>query len=229
MSAAAALKPVAEPSLRDVLRELIALRPARHEAVQRANAMIDRARTAIEAAEADLGRFADLDARVAAERARMVKADLSGPLPDALIAERTAHRAARERVEEARAALKVLEAEHATAQDTLRRHDAAIHTQAVKVLLQEGTRLADELVAAKRRTWALEVELIALDTALGAALTAEQKYPLREMFARLAKPFNMPPQGKDGPPHLAQPVLARWRNLLAALQQDASAPVEPEV
>lgn len=186
-----------------------------------------QAQDAAAAAEQDLARFADLDQRIGAARAALVKKGKTGRLPDHLIAEREQRRVARELVEETNSALALLTSEQANAEQHLRMASAARSAAALQLLLDQAAALSAELRAAKEQAWELEDQLRGIDfvvTGTVPTLPREVRGTLMQQLSGLFEPLHM--QRPDYPPASpANPVrleAARWRKRHAELIDSAA-------
>src|SRR5438067_9561686 len=104
------------PEPRAALAACIAAREAARNALQQATETLTTASVAVEGLEKELAAYDGLDNAIAKARASLVKRGESGPLPSDLVAKRKARDEARERLDETRLALNLLEREKAEAQ-----------------------------------------------------------------------------------------------------------------
>jgi len=228
MEAEVQVEPTTSTSSRDVLAAAIGRERAAVAALESASIAVKQARAAVEEVKSHLARFDDLDERIAAARAEMVKRNDSGSLPRALINEREARRVARERLDECNSALALLEAQRGAAEKTLREASEAVSVDALHVILDEATALSNGLHAAQMRQWHLADSLYALDLMVNVAIGTLPHGPkgaLRQRLGRLLQPLNAqrpepPPLAPNSPLRLEA---ALWRALHAELRRDPNA------
>lgn len=156
-------------SQRAALREAIAEREDKREAVGRVERAITRGRELLAALEKELARFADLDAVILRHRAkRVTDAAQAGPekpdlkLPNDLIEARKARDEAAEQVAAAKFALKNLASDLARAQGALNCAERRVSDAAQAVLLGEATLQAAAFTKAWAAVWHLYDVLTAL-------------------------------------------------------------------
>src|SRR6266478_5592053 len=111
MKALAVVEKAATHPGREQLAEAHRAREAAESALEKAKSTLEKAQRGVQDAELDLETCSGLDERLARARADMVKHGKSGPLPSSLISERTQRNGAKERLEESKGALTLLEAE----------------------------------------------------------------------------------------------------------------------
>jgi hypothetical protein len=223
--------PTVSASAREVLAATIDRNHFAEAALESACIAANQARAAVVAAGSHLAQFSDLDKRIAATRAEMVKCNDTGTLPNSLIAERNARHAARETLEECNGALALLEAEQVAAEKDLRDAAEAVSVAALHVMLDEAGALSEGLRATQQQQWRLADSLYALDLVVSAAtgaLPGGQKAAIRQRLWRLLEPLNM--RRPDLPPAApAYPLrlhTARWRTLHAELRRNAEVQVQ---
>jgi len=222
----------AHASAREVLAATIDRNRVAEATLEQSSVAVKQARAAVVAAESHLAQFADLDNRIAATRAEMVKRNDPGTLPGSLIAERSARHAARETLEECNGALALLEAEQGVAEKELREAAEAVSVAALHVMLDEASALSDGLRAAQQQQWRLAESLYALDlmvSAASGALPGGPRAALRQRLGKLLEPLHMqrlvlPPTAPDNPLRLHA---ARWRTLHAELKRNSEVQVQP--
>jgi DNA repair exonuclease SbcCD ATPase subunit len=227
MKSATALRPVPDP--RAELRARIEQQEKARQDLERSAAAMERARRAVNAAQADVGNFRDLDDQTAAARAAMLRRGESGSLPDDVIRQREARRAAEEHLAEVSAALELLQREHVDAEKALQRVTGGLAYEAYKILLREGAVMGDELKDLKQRVWTLTDRLTALDRVIGAGTLGEVRMRLgvamAEEWRRISAALNlqepMYAPSLDPTRHVAE----RLREWHRRLQVDPDAPV----
>jgi len=228
MEAALQVQPTTGTSSRDVLAAAIGRERAAVAALESASIAVKQARAAVEEVKSNLAQFDDLDERIAAARAEMVKRNDPGTLPEGFIAEREARRATRERLEECSSALALLEAQQGAAEKALREAAEAASVAALHVILDEASALSHGLSAAQQKQWHLADSLYALDLVVNVAIGTLPHGPkgaLRQRLGRLLQPLNAqrpepPPLAPNSPLRLEA---ALWRALHAELRRDPNA------
>jgi hypothetical protein len=215
---------------RAALTAAVERRAAADDSLRRTAEALGRANRASAEAEANLARFADLDHRIAAARALLVRQDRSGPVPDSLVAEREQRRLARERAEESAGALQVLRDEHADAEKALREATEALSLAAMHVMLDEATALSDAARAAQHQLWHSGDMLLALDLMVTGAsmhLPKPARAPIPALILRLLEPLNAQRAEfpSTSPANPVRQEVERWRALHAALMRDPAAAV----
>jgi hypothetical protein len=230
MEAAAEVEHTPATTRRAALAAAVERRAAADDSLRCTAEALERATRANAEAEADLKRYADLDHRIGAARALMVRQGTSGPLPDSLVSEREQRRLARERAEESAGALQVLRDEHADAEKALRDAAEAVSVAALHVMLGEATALADAARAAQQQLWHSGDMLHALDlmvTGASMRLPRDVRAPLPVLLLRLLEPLNaqraeLPTTSPASP---VRQEVERWRAVHAALMRDPTTAV----
>ncbi len=229
MKTVTALK--ATPDPRAELACRITARERAAAALLQAAEALERARQAVMEAEAIVGNFSDLEERIAATRAEMVKRGDKGELPPDLIRQRKERRKALERLAEQAGALGVLEREHSDAKKTARNAEEAVVLEAHRTILREAAGMADELMEAKQRSWSLAHRLLALDQTIGISLLPEQLLAIRmgmhAEHTRIMSAVNaIEPMYVAVSPMEPQAIARKkWKQIHAALVADANAPI----
>jgi hypothetical protein len=147
------------PNHRAALRDSIRNRDAMQERVHHAQAAERRGRELLDAAEAELASFGDVDAAILNHRADKIKrAATGGPspdmsLPDVLVKRRTARDEAREHVAATKVAHESLVSDLGHAQNALRQAEQHVSDAATAVLVEEGVAVAAALRAALENVW----------------------------------------------------------------------------
>jgi hypothetical protein len=160
----------------------------------------------------------------------MVKRGDSGELPDGLIADREARRAAREKLDECNSALALLESQLDAAEKARREALAAHSAAALQVMLDEAAELSDELRTAHKLVWHLSDTLYALDLvvcAQASPLPPAAAGALRMRLGQLLGPLSMqrqelPPAAPNNPLRLQG---ERWQAVYSKLKWDPKAQV----
>jgi hypothetical protein len=150
------------PGQRAALREAIAERQVKQEAVGRVERSITRGRELLAALEKELAKFADLDAVILRHRAKRVtdatRAGTDQPdlkLPVDLIEARRTRDEAAEQVAAAKFALKNLATDLAQARTALQQAERRVTEAARAILVEEATLQAAALIAAWSNVWHL--------------------------------------------------------------------------
>jgi hypothetical protein len=147
------------PDHRATLRDSIRKRDAMHERVHHAQAAERRGRGLLNAAEAELASFGDVDAAVLNHRADKIKrAATGGPppdmsLPDVLVKCRTARNEACEHIAATKVAYESLVSDLGNAQNASRQAEQHVSDAATAVLVEEGVAVAATLRAAFENVW----------------------------------------------------------------------------
>lgn len=228
MEVAVQVEPTVGNSAREVLATAIDMNVVTEATLEQSSIAVKQARAAVDAVKSHLAQFDDLDNRIAAARAEMVKRNDPGTLPEGFIAEREARRATRERFEECSSALALLEAQQGAAEKALREAAEAVSVAALHVILDEASALSHGLSAAQQQQWHLADSLYALDLVVNVAIGTLPHGPkgaLRQRLGRLLQPLNAqrpepPPLAPNSPLRLEA---ALWRALHAELRRDPNA------
>lgn len=237
----AALLPAAETdTARDRLRAAIAKRNSRREAVRMAEATAARADALLREAESALAAFGNVDAECAAFRSSLVRQAVSSggevttlDLPPHLhkrVRDRDAARARRDDIDGTKAQLA---AELEMTKNTLSAAERAVSFAARDVLLEAAEHMAGRVYSARRALLAARDELSALVglwvasdfvdgrlTALPIAAWVRRELDISGFAApEAARQF------AESMPALRAPTTEEFRRAVAALAEDADAPL----
>src|SRR5258708_1978133 len=215
--------------------QLAAAHRARREAeaaLERAKATLEKATLAVADATSDLEKFDDLNDRISSGRAALLKqGKTQSPLPNNLIAERNARTAARERLEETKGALTLLEVEHKNAEKALRKAVENHGHQAFLILMEEATDLSKKLAVDQQRVWEMHDRLKAFDHFSGATHVPTDGARHAAMHSKaclnLIAPLTAQPRlaVAYSPADPVRAAVEVWKAKHAALLNDANAPI----